>query len=175
MVRVEHRDGRVVLRGCSSERGLKYGPSDAERFIRDNVGRLGISADQLSIELSEDRRGLGGAHTSFQQEIDGIPVYDAFISLNIRGDGLLQSLYSAYRDVTPGSDTPALTEAEAEAVAVAGAAVQALRHPTTAQLVWYPRDDGTAPLAWKLMVYASEPLGDFLSLVERPNTLPGGL
>ena len=165
----EHRNERVVLRGCSSERELQYGPSDAKQFITDNLDRLGISPDQLSIDLFEDRRGLGGAHTSFQQEIDGIPVYDAFISLNIRGDGVLQSLYSTYRDVTPGSETPALSEVAAEAIAVAGAEVQALRNTTTNELVWYPREDGTATLAWKLMVYASEPLGDFLSLVDAQN------
>jgi hypothetical protein len=50
-------------------------------------------------------------------------------------------------------------------VAIAAAGIQSLRLPTTAELVFYPLADGTATLAWKLMVFSDAPLGDFLSVV----------
>ena len=162
-------NGRLVLRRCELASPLGYEESEILRFIRENPDLLGIDLATLELEAIEERTGIGGAHTRFQQTLDGIPVYDAFISVNVTGEGTVQSLYSSHRSLQLGPATPTITEEEAEAIARGGANVQSIRLPTTTELVWFPRVDGTATIAWKLMIYAEEPLGDFLSVVDAQN------
>ena len=164
-----YENGRLVVRSCDLASPLSYDGAQVLSFIRDNPELLGTEASSSELELSEDRAGIGGFHTHFQQMIDGIPVYDAFISINVTTTGRVQSLYSTYRSLQPGPSTPLVTEAEAEAIARAGASVQSTRLPTESDPVWFPRADGSAVIAWQLMIYAEEPLGDFLSIVDAQN------
>jgi len=44
--------------------------------------------------------------------------------------------------------------------------VEELRLPVESELVWFPRPVGRASLAWQMVLYAGQPLGDFLTLVD---------
>lgn len=162
----ERREGRLLLRTCAHAESLEVGEHGARHFLDHHAAGLGLQPGLADLLLVEERQSTEGFHTRFQQVLGGIPVYGSNVSVNQGSDGALQSLYSDYRALAPGNPLPALSAGEAEAVARAAAGVQATRLPTSSELVWYPRANGSTALAWKSLVYAETPLGDFLSLVD---------
>ncbi|MFP8877545.1 MAG: hypothetical protein VCB99_11700, partial [Myxococcota bacterium] len=162
----ERLEGRLFLRACAHAEALEAGEHGARHFLDHHAEGLGLQPGLGDLRLVEERQSTGGFHTRFQQTLSGIPVYDSNVSVNQDADGALQSLYSDYRALAPGDPSPALSSADAEAVAREAAGVEATRLATDSELVWYPRDNGSTALAWKLVVYAATPLGDFLSLVD---------
>jgi len=162
----ERREGRLLLRGCAHAENLQVGALGAREFLDHHAAGLGLQPGLADIQLVDERQSTAGFHTRFRQTLVGIPVYGAAISVNQAGDGALQSLYSDYRPLAPGNPFPTLSAGEAEAVASAAAGVQATRLPSSSELVWYPRANGSTALAWKSLIYSAAPLGDFLSLVD---------
>ena len=162
----EESAGRVVLRGCASSEILPLGEAGAREFLLHHAQEIGLEPSLADLLLVDERAGLGAVRSRFQQMLLGLPVYDANVLVNQSNDGSVQSLYSNYRSLVPGTSTPAISAAEAEVVAQAAAGVLSTRLPTVAEFVWFPRANGMATLAWKLMVYAEAPLGDFLTLVD---------
>ena len=157
---------RLAIRGCAHDEPLAFGESGAVEFITHHAADLGLPIGNIQLELIEERPGLTGVHTLLQQVADGIPVYGRTISVNQRDNGAVESLYTTYREVATGNNIPTLSSSEAEAVAIAAAGIQSTRLPTTFELVWFPRPNGMATLAWKLMVFSETPLGDYLTLVD---------
>ena len=162
----EHETGRLVLRGCESHVVLAPGQVGAHKFLSDHALAIGLQLDISDLSLVDEQSGLGGVRTRYQQMLLGLPVYESNISVNQSNSGEVQALYSNYySSLTPDTTTPSVTQSEAEGVAIAAAGIQSTRLPTTAELVFYPLADGTAALAWKLVVFSAAPLGDFLTLV----------
>jgi len=162
----ERRDGRLLLRACAHAEPLEPGEHGAHHFLEHHAAGLGLQPGVADLLLVEERQSTQGYHTRFQQTMASIPVYDSFVSVNQGSDGALQSLYSDYRQLAPGNSVPELSAGEAEAVARAAADVQSTRLPTTSELMWYPRANGSTALVWKSVIYSETPLGDFLSLVD---------
>ena len=151
---------------CASSEILPLGEAGAREFLLRHAQEIGLELSLADLLLVDERAGLGAVRSRFQQMLLGLPVYDANVLVNQSNDGSIQGLYSNYRSLVPGTSTPAISAAEAEVVAQTAAGVLSTRLPTVAELVWFPRANGIATLAWKLMVYADEPLGDFLTLVD---------
>ncbi|NRA08993.1 MAG: choice-of-anchor B family protein, partial [Myxococcales bacterium] len=162
----ERLGGRLFLRACAHAEPLEAGEHGARHFLDHHAAGLGLQPGLEDLLLVDERQSTAGFHTRFQQTLNGIPVYDSSISVNQDADGALQSLYSDYRALAPGNPLPDVSSAEARVVAREAAGVEATRLTTASELVWYPRDNGSTALAWKLVVYAATPLGDFLSLVD---------
>ena len=161
----EHGTERLVLRGCESNLVLAPGQVGANTFLFNHAWEIGLKLDLSDLALVDEQSGLGGVRTRYQQMLLGLPVYDSNISVNQSNSGNVQALYSNYSALTGDTATPTVTQAAAEGVAIAAAGIQSTRLPTTAELVFYPLADGTATLAWKLVVFSDAPLGDFLTLV----------
>ena len=142
----ERREGRLLLRGCAHAENLQVGALGAREFLDHHAAGLGLQPGLADIQLVDERQSTAGFHTRFRQTLVGIPVYGAAISVNQAGDGALQSLYSDYRPLAPGNPFPTLSAGEAEAVASAAAGVQATRLPSSSELVWYPRANGSTAL-----------------------------
>ncbi|MEO1913828.1 MAG: hypothetical protein ABGW98_08210, partial [Myxococcales bacterium] len=137
----------------------------ARQFLFDHAWEIGLKLDLSDLVLVDEQSGLAGVRTRYQQMVLGYPVYDSNVSVNQSLSGEVQALYSNYSALTGDTATPSISQAGAEVVAIAASGIQSLRLPTTAELVFYPLADGTAALAWKLVVFSDAPLGDFLSLV----------
>ncbi|HIM02245.1 MAG TPA: choice-of-anchor B family protein, partial [Myxococcales bacterium] len=161
----DHETGRLVLRGCESHEVLAPGQVGARQFLFDHAWEIGLKLDLSDLVLVDEQSGLAGVRTRYQQMVLGYPVYDSNVSVNQSLSGEVQALYSNYSALTGDTATPSISQAGAEVVAIAASGIQSLRLPTTAELVFYPLADGTAALAWKLVVFSDAPLGDFLSLV----------
>ncbi|HIF94381.1 MAG TPA: choice-of-anchor B family protein, partial [Myxococcales bacterium] len=162
----EHETERLVLRGCESNDVLAPGQVGANTFLFNHAWEIGLKLDLSDLALVDEQSGLGGVRTRFQQMLLGLPVYESNISVNQSNSGEVQALYSNYYSALTGDTaTATVTQAAAEGVAIAAAGIQSTRLPTTAELVFYPLADGTAALAWKLVVFSDAPLGDFLTLV----------
>jgi choice-of-anchor B domain-containing protein len=157
---------RVWIRGCGHDEPLVRGEAGAREFIEHHASDLGLPTGNIQLTLVDEQDGLTGTRTLFQQTIEGLPVYGRTISVNQRDDGSVDSLYASYRETATGSNVPKLTPGEAEAIAIATAQVETTRLPATRELVWFPRPNGMATLAWKVMVFSENPLGDFLTLVD---------
>jgi choice-of-anchor B domain-containing protein len=157
--------GQLVLRGCESSQILAPGQVGAHQFLLRHAWEIGLKLDLSDLALVDEQSGLGGVRTRYRQMLLGLPVYDSNISVNQSNSGDVQALYSNYSALTGDTTIPTVSQAGAEAVAMAAAGALSTRWPTTAELVFYPRPDGTASLAWKLMIFSDAPLGDFLTLV----------
>ena len=157
---------RLWIRGCAHDEPLASGELGAREFIEHHATDLALPVGNIQIDLVDEQPSLTGVHTLFQQTAAGIPVYGRTISVNQKADGAVEALYTSYREVVTGNSVPTLSASEAEAIAIAAANIESTRLPTTSELVWFPRPNGVAALAWKLMVFAETPLGDFLTLVD---------
>ena len=158
--------GRRLLRHCAHAEVLELGEAGAREFLQHHSLELGLEGSLADLVVVEEKRGLGSVRTHFQQQLGGLPVYGAYSTLNQNSQGNFLALYLNYRPLAPGDPVPALASAEAEAIARAAAAVLSTRLATQSELVWYPLANGSARLAWQSRVYAAEPLGDFLTLVD---------
>ncbi|MFP6654205.1 MAG: M36 family metallopeptidase, partial [Myxococcota bacterium] len=123
-------------------------------------------AGGADLVLLEEKRGLASVRTHFQQHAGGLPVYGHYTTLNQTSEGDFLSLYIKFRALALGDPVPTLFQSEAEAIARENAEVLSTRLATESELVWYALPNGSARLAFKLMIYSAEPLGDFLTLVD---------
>ncbi len=161
------RSGRIVLSQCGESEPLPRGESGARRFLRAHAETLGLHQELTSLETVDVQHGLAGTRTLFDQQLAGLPVHDARITVNQNADGTVTNVYSTHRtlDAAPSS-VPSLSAAQAELVARDAAATTSLRMPSKIEPVWFPTSNSEVRLAWRLTVYSAEPLGDFLTLVD---------
>ena len=133
---------------------------------------LGLSRGSDDLELIESKQGLASSHTRFRQWVAGYPVFQGNVSVHQGRDGSIQSVHSRYvsKPVLPGRKPQVMNASRAEqfardAIEQSTPNRQPLRSATRSELVWYPHESGDLQLAWKMMVYTSEPLGDFLTVI----------
>ena len=157
---------RITLRECADSPLLERGEQGARVLLAELAPAFGFPADLSDLELVDEKHGLGSSRTLFRQTLNGLPVYDSSVSINQGADGSLQAAYSNYQPLTVGSSIPELTSAESEMIARAEGGLDTTRLPTISELVWHSQFKGVGRLAWKLVIYSEEPLGDFLTLVD---------
>jgi len=162
--------GRLILRGCSRVAApgsrAAQGRAAVDEFLARNAAALGLRGDLGDLEVVEEKRGLGSTRVRYRQRLLGLPVHESDISVNQSFDGQVWTVYSDYLSLSAGKASPDIGSAAAEELARVAAGIAALREPATSELVWFKAGGGRAKLAWRMTLYASEPLGDFLTLVD---------
>ena len=162
------RSGRIVLNECHAAEKLPRGEAGARHFLSAYASTLGLNEDLSALAIVEVKHGLGGTRTLFNQQLDGLPVHDAQVSVNQDVDGKVTGVFSTYQanSVPLPSRVPSLTARQAEDVARNAAQTTSVRMPSKIEPAWLVSSGSEVRLGWRLMVYSAEPLGDFLTLVD---------
>jgi len=147
----------------------------AEAYLRENAGQLALRPDLRDLRLADLRQGRSAQHVSYQQVVDGVPVFGQYltVSLPLAGEGRSTDPVLLKRPVTrtrpPAS--PFLLSS-GQALAIVGEAVSLapanLRGAVSTELVYYPLDPSSGELApaWQIVAPTVEPLGSWLFLVQ---------
>jgi hypothetical protein len=153
----------------------------AARYLDTHLADLGLDAsDRATLVLASRHHTSGlGTNLFYQQTVDGIPVFNAIVSVHVREDGAIQAVNNTAETAVTGRLTatqPLLTATDAfraamadlgrtpdaaallpigtletarQGVAFAGTGVT--RRPVPVRLSYVPRAiDGTVRLAWEL-------------------------
>ena len=126
------------------------------------------TAGKPDLKLLGTVEGIAVRHVRYQQTVNGIPVEGAFVTEHVdkQTDA---TLYWTNRSVTVPAQlpdaVPAIAMVDAVSSARAAAGVQVSRGDATTELVYLP-EDGRLRLAWKVLVPALEPLGDWLVFLD---------
>jgi len=159
--------GRVVADQCEASAPRTVGEAGAREFLEAHPASLGLTPGLEDLETVEVKHGLAGTRTLFAQRLAGLRIYDAHVSVNQNADGRITGLYSTYhRAQAPPTVAHSLSAENAEAIAREAAGVSALRQASDAEAVWFASSSSDLRLAWRLMIHSSEPLGDFLTVVD---------
>lgn len=164
----------------------------ARAFLASRAALVGLEAgDDLELTFLE-RASSGFTHVGLRQRVDGVPVFDGYVRVDLDRDlrvvalGVADARFGFSAEATP---RVAPTDAVALATAAAGAgpidvslaspatsprlsfATPALRRDASADLVWFPSQAG-AVLAWRVAV---EPRGYPASYVVLIDATTGAL
>jgi len=160
----------ATLRGCQIEAagGDDSAQGLAGAFLRTHHSALGLDKDLADLRMISTRRGLHSSHVVYQQILAGRPVYGAYLSVHLDAAGQVQVLHNrTLPDLRLG--TVATQISAVEAVQQARAAIQfgAPRANSPApELVVLPLADDLAHLAWRVMISAAQPQGDWEVLLD---------
>ena len=153
---------------CSAAGSLEAPEETARHFLEQYSLALNMNAGSVAgLRTVQVKRGLASAHTRFEQTVNGRPVFGAWVSVHQGPAGEVQTLHSNY-SVAPISKPrrPKVRRAAARRAAIAAAGVTAERMRHDHRLVWFAVSDGTLRVAHELWIWATEPLGDFLTVVD---------
>jgi Zn-dependent metalloprotease len=144
-------------------------PARARQHLRDNAAALGLRPDTSDLRLADVRESPAGEHVRYQQTIDGVPVFGAYVTVNLpRTAAIDPSVTSRY---AAGPAAPAtrsrLTPADASAAALAALDVGPadLRAVPSVELLYFPDGDGYA-LAWQVTVPTFDPPASWLVVLD---------
>ena len=159
-------------RGCRFPGKRIDPPGSARAYLKAHGKGLGLLRGSDDLELIESKQGLASSHTRFRQRLAGYPVFQGNVSVHQGSDGSIQVVHSRYVPAPKPviRKRAILTASRAELVArdaIEQSTVnrQPLRAATQSELVWFLHESGELQLAWNLMVYSAEPLGDFLTVI----------
>ena len=159
--------GRRNYRGCQFKGNLDQPEASARAFLAHFATPLAINANQADLVLADVRRTSVSAHTRFEQQHEGVPIYGAFVQVNQGSDGSIVSLHTSYRvKRTSGSAQPGISRSRALLLAKEAAGVQEVRLAHRYRKVWFPLNTGELRIAREFWVYSADPLGDFLTVVD---------
>ncbi len=166
-LRVE-QNGRVVLDACDGAEPLPRGEEGARRFLESHAAALGLDGGATDLQTLEVKHGLASSRTHFDQTLHGLRVHEAHVTVTQNAEGRVTGVYSTYASSDRETPTPrpALAGPRAEQLAREAARATTLRLPSKMELVWVTPSRDELRLAWRVMVYAEEPLGDFLTIVD---------
>lgn len=159
-------DERRDYRGCRFGGSLREPEQSARRFLRHYQQVLGIE-DLGALKTVSVRHGLHSAHTRFVQEVRGIPVFGGDLSVHQGRDGSITAVHSHLR-VEPGTGPIRAPIVRRSAVRLAEEAVglQEERLAPRHRRVWFADKKSQLRIAHEVWVYAADPLGDFLVVVD---------
>ena len=145
---------------------------DDESFARQQLAgrtvRTGNVVDTAELQLAEIKKSLSGTHVRFQQRVNGRRVVNAQVTVHFDGNRQNVQVTGSFHQAASQMAAVSTTVDEAAAIAAARNAVGvkgALRGPVLAERVVYPLPGGAVP-AWEVLIPASEPLGDWLVIVD---------
>jgi hypothetical protein len=159
----------VDLRSCQFEVDPANSADDTARaFLQANHAALGLDQTLSSLRLASIRHGLSSSHVVYQQTLAGRPVYGAYLAVHLGDAGQVQVVQSRIRpDLRLETATPALTAVEAVQQARLAIEFAAPRANSPApELVVLPMSDRTARLAWRVLISAAQPQGDWEVLLD---------
>ena len=171
-IQVEQMGERLTFRGLSV-------PTDATVDTVDTGSRGFLSAFYADLDLPVDvggnldtvevKHGLASSHARYQQTLNGIPVHDAFVSVHMDQQGVVQTVHNAYVDVsTPATLTPQIQLSDAITSAEQYAELDRAWFDPQHELV-IVNDKGTGQLAWQVTVFGLDThghAGDFDTLID---------
>ncbi len=166
-VRIDGENYRSY-RECDFPASRQAAEAGARIFLARYANALGMASQGDDLVLIEVKYGLASSHSRFQQVLDGYPVFGARVSVHQGPNGTVQTLHTNYYANLRAERRAAapLSVAAAEIAGRTAAQVTSLRHPTRSRLVWFPRKDNGAVLAWEMTLFAGQPLGDFVTVVD---------
>ncbi len=148
-----------------------------DEVTQENVVRDYLSANEATaylqdgdsnLRLVEVKSGLASTTTRFQQTIDGIPVYGGFVTVNQGPNGEFQQIFDqGFEDLqTENAMGPVISMEMAEGLALNNIGATRTFADSKGEMVWYPGEDGsTAEQSYQMTVYASDPSGDYLTVI----------
>jgi len=142
----------------------------AQQLLLERSAADGFRLDLSDLRLLTVRLGLSAEHVRYQQTVNGLPVFGAYVSVSLPKDRqvapLLVSRYVA--DLRSNTSVPALTSAEALAIALGqiGADSSDLQSPASSELVYYAAGKRGYVLAWQVVAPTLNPLGSWLVFVD---------
>jgi hypothetical protein len=140
----------------------------ADAFLKTHHALLGLDKNLANLRLLSTRHGLASSHLVYQQTLAGRPVYGAYLSVHLDSAGQIQVVHNR---TLPGLRlaTIATQISAVEAVQLARAAIQfgAPRANSPApELVVLPMASDLGRLAWRVMIAAAQPQGDWEVLLD---------
>jgi len=148
--------------------------ADVKTFLKAHAHALALRPDLSDLKAAKVKRGLSRTVTRFQQTFGGLPVLNAFVSINQRPSGRVTTVHNSYISdpLMEGAATPVIAREAAEVIALdgirklSGVSSPELLSKTSAELNWYPVDDQSVTLVWVVKTLTYKPQGDFYTLVD---------
>ncbi|MBX2990546.1 MAG: choice-of-anchor D domain-containing protein [Bacteroidetes bacterium] len=152
---------------------LKVGPLSgtpetmAREFLRSQSQRFNMKSDLSDLTVSLVQESPAGYHVRFNQNYDGIPVYQSDVVVSIDRKNYVEFFASNYK---PGISVPTVSAAMSGNAAIQSASTHLgvrgeLHGPQTSQLM-VKMEKGTAKLAYRIVLPAFEPRGDWEVFVD---------
>jgi len=133
----------------------------ARAFLQRNAAGLGMPANLHDLRLYGTQEGLTGRHARYQQTLGGVPVFGAYVTVNLpgRGNPTVTGRYVSGLKVPPAKVSISPQTAVTAAAAAGGEA-------SVGGFVYYPRAKDDFRLAWQVTVRTTAPAGEWLTLVD---------
>ena len=146
-------------------------PGTAEAMARQFLGEQAAvlhlrdaALDDLSYVWS--RAGKSGVNVHFEQNIDGVPVYDSRMVVHINPQNFVTMVSSGYRaGASLASAQPLISAAQARGTVIARVQAQPPFRFDETLLTAYQAQEGTR-LAWRVRLSPAEPIGSWEGLVD---------
>lgn len=160
----------ATLRTCQWEAaGQHDSPDDQARaFLSAYRAAFGFDEGLANLLTISVRNGLGSSHVLYQQSLAGHPVYGAYLSLHFDRNGQIQVVHNRTRPrLRLATEVASITAVEAVQRARAAIQFGAPRASNPApDLVVLPLAGDVGRLAWRVMISAAQPQGDWEVLVD---------
>lgn len=154
-----------TLRHCQLEStGELHGPEGLARaFLDAHHAVLGLAPGLANLRVASVRHGLGSSHVVFQQTLAGYPIDGALISVHFDGTRQIQAVHHrGLPELRLESTAASIAAVEAVRLARAGIQFGAPRASSPApELLVLPETGDLGRLAWRVMVSAAQPQGDW--------------
>ena len=159
----QRRDYRL----CQYAGSLAEPEASARALLSHFATRLGMQSDLGDLAVVELRETGVSAHTRFEQQYDGTPIFGAWVKVNQGANGGVTSLHTTYRvAASGGSGQPSISRNRSRQLAMDAAGVQEIRLPERHRKVWFPVAKSELRIAREFWIYSADPLGDFLTVVD---------
>ena len=158
---------RTLARGHT--RAYTGAPETAARaFLAEHHTLLGMEPALKDLRHEKTRvNRYGLQRVTFQQDHEGVPVEGARYKVQLFEDGRVGMANGFYYPGIDLATTPSVPSARALKIGWDDLGLPATAgDSSSAELVVLPRDDGSFALVWKTILYAREPLSDWLYYVD---------
>ena len=133
-----------------------------------SAGTAHLQQGRHDLRLVEVKYGLAGIYNRFIQTIDGVDVFEGWVTVNQRADGSIQQVYDQSRKVDDFHDVRITDRAiaQAERLALAEVGAHSTFAPSRGKPVWFVDEAGMASKSWQVTVFPADPVGDYLTVID---------
>ncbi len=165
--------GIPIAKGLKSSATLKDKETLVRQFVDENPGLLGVKSSHLALLSQTEKAGRN--YFAYQQKVDDLSVYGAFLKATLDSQGNLSVLTSSCWPVAQYSSTTALS-AEETAVLSANRIVNKKDPEETPRFQLKSSEKVLYPLAtlggtlfqisYRQVIHVESPLGDWVTVVD---------
>ncbi len=143
-------------------------PSAARAFLARNARLFKLRADLRDLRLSRQVEDIGGTSLTFEQEHDGIPVFEGSVVVGFDPDGSIIHVRNEHIPDLTLATTPLLSPDQAVSIAESALGTEFSPGQATASLVVVRGDKGYQGhhLAWQISTVLRQPRGDWHLFVD---------